>query len=467
MTFINNNPYYLTFYNEQSIGSPYIDITTSDEFSSKDEVTLNVNDGEDDVLTIIGYGSAAVTSTTFNTTEDNSNVPILSLAETLKKNTNIFYNVTTYHSDNEWHVKVYYDSSLSYTISVSSGLTLSGRTTGGYNPIVKFLLHYDLDDGMFDAEKYTNENSVKFNISAPFNNIMGKFPIHFDLSGYKRYETARGESRTMNLGTYSDYCILPTTCGEFYTVNYSDYTIDYNTPIKGNFLTNNTERNIGYDEICALSVIGRDTMLLRLRILYYSPSGLFMASKDYNQLSYYHAETNSGRTDYYFNPSIALVENEKGKDVGYVEVVVIGGNDAEMSERLRLTVDSRCSNADTIYFVNKIGGIDWYTFRGTKTTTIEIDDNATYQSVYSNDDLTKHVGGVRYKSMEKMTNLTADKISHSEALWLDELASSRYAFIMDNYQFIEIIVDECDIEIDSSEKYGECSLTYYRGDSDL
>lgn len=471
----SSKPNLIRLYNDQYGQSPYIEISLN---GTPSDTTVTAKAMADEFeLVITGSMDGKVTATSFNTRNDSNNNPILSLAEALKKNVALFYDVTVTKTNNVWKVKAYYDSSMNYTFSVGSGLSISGDYMGRYIPIVKYILNYKVNDGesQFDAEKHTNQESLTYNISNPFANTMGKFPVKFNLSGYKTYSTSSGIDRTMPLGDFAeDYIVMPTTCGQFYDLDYSKYFISRNTNKKGYFLTTATEREIGYDEYVAMSVICDDTVNLKMRAMYYTPSGQFISSfteADLKQKGGYISETVNGRTDIYFNPCISEIETISGKVVGYCEIVVMNGTN-EVSNRMRLRVNGRCKKLNTLYFINKIGGVDWYSFMGSVENEVSIDDNETYTSNYiaPYTHMTKHKTNVRYKTMEKMVTLNSDKISNAEALWLEELASSKYVFIRTNdktYPFTEVVVDSCDIDTDSNEKYAEVSVTYYVGDKDI
>lgn len=477
-------PFYKEFGNPQYSDTPYIDITLSDTFGDNNEeyIKVKASDSSNYTLTITGTKGGGVSTTSFNINNDGNNNPILSLCEAMKKSISLFYGVKTYtDEDGNTHVKAYYDTSTNYLTTISSGLSVSGDYNGKYIPLTKFTMHYNVNDGdaEFDTEKYTNDKTVRFNLPAPFTMGITKYPIKFTYGVYYSYDTADGETNTRTMGEYDGYIVLPTTIGDFTQISYGDrYVIG--TLSNKHFLTTNEKRTIGYGERIGLSVLTpmsnnlTDDSELRFRVLYFTPSGILITSKidyEYNPTQY-KSETVNGRRDIYIDPDIAEIEGEYGKAVGYIECVMM--NDAtEVTERIRLNVNGRCSSLNTVYFINKIGGVDWYTFRGSNEREIGIDSNETYTSIYDNEMLnahnTHHKTNVRYKTMEKTKTLNTGRISHSEAIWLDELASSRYCFIYndDTESFYEIVVDDVSIDIDSSENYAEASISYYMGDKDI
>lgn len=478
------------FGNSEYSSKPYIKVSVSDTFCSGDELILTVKNtsGTDFSLTITGTDGGAVTSTSFNSTISYDNDPILSLAECMKKNISLFYDITLGVSDaGETEVTAYYDSSTNYKTTVNSGLTIKGNYDGKYIPLVKFTMHFNVNDGEeaseFDAEKYTNEEQIFFNLTSPFADTMTKYPITFKYTTYKSYNTANGTTMTQSLGSNSGTnVIMPTTCGEFYDLDYSDYIIDAASSARGQFLTNNKIREITYNERVALSVISSsiNAQILTkfiMKCYYYTPNGVYITSNSETSLdkNAYYSETTCYRTDMYIDPCIEKIEAKYGKTVGYVEIGLTELSGVERTERIRLNVNGRCQNVNTVYFVNKIGGIDWYTFKGSTEIESDIDDQETYSSLYNgriHNDKTYHQTNVRYKTMGKKKTLKSGRITHSEAKWLDELASSRYVFLTkedktNGIQFYEVVVDEVDIDINSSETYSECSISYYVGDKDI
>lgn len=470
----SSRPYYITFGNPQSDRSPYITIKKSSSYSADSGCYISFTDrnGGNYTLTITGTNGGSITTNTFNSSTDNGNQPIISLAEALKKNISMFYDVKVTHSGTEYVVTAYYDSSTKYTVAYGNSLSVTGDLNGIYNPMVKYTLNYDVNDGetMFDCEKYTNDKSVDMNIVAPFTTSIGKYPIKFTITGFKSYDDSEGVSHSDWLRTNATYDVLPTTFGEFTEPNYTEFIVYTGNSMKGKFLTNNQRREIGYDEPIALSVLNDSPSTLYFTMKFYSPSGTYITSvtEGDKNLTYW-SETVNNRTDIYVTPPIDYVETSTGKTVGYIECVVTNGTE-EVTEPLTLVVNGRCQTANTLYFVNKIGGVDWYTFRGTTETEIDIDDSETYSSLLNSDGNSHKTFGktnVAYKTMDKKITLNSGKITHATAKWLDELTSSKYAFIIRDGYFYEIVIDEIDITIDTSERYSECSVTYYVGDKDL
>lgn len=483
---------YKYFGNSEYRERPHITIgLNADKFRDGSTATIKVvsTTGTDFSLTITGSDDSAVTTTSFNTAIDYYNDPIWSLAEALKKNISLFYDVTVNEADIYTYstVTAYFDSSTTYKVTVSDNLTISGDYDGTYIPLVKYVMTFNVDDGdettHFDAEKYTNDKQVFFNLTSPFTNTITKYPISFTYNLHRSFDGASGITYTKSVLTDSDTTtiIMPTTCGEFYDLDYNNYLIDVNTSLKGNFLTNKLTREITYDERIALSAITSDPTQFIFKLHYYTPSGSFIATLgetdfiNYGTYGSYYSETHNHRTDMYVDPCIQSVETKYDKTVGYIEAVITNTSGTEKSERLRLNVNGRCQSVNTVYFVNKIGGIDWYTFKGSTELESDIDDQEVYTSLYNgriHNGKTYHETNVRYKTMEKKKTLNSGRITHSEAKWLDELASSHYVFLTQSdktngVKFYEVVVDEVDVDIDSSETYSECSITYYIGDKDI
>lgn len=483
---------YKYFGNSEYRERPYITIgLNKDKFRDGSTATIKVTAlaGSDFSLTITGSDDGSVSATSFNTAIDYYNDPIWSLAEALKKNISLFYDVKVDEADvyNDSTVTAYFDSSSNYKVAVSDNLTISGYPDGNYVPLVKYVMTFNVNDGdettTFDAEKYTNDKQVFFNLTSPFVNTIAKYPISFTYSMHRSFDGATGITYTKSVLTGNDTTtiIMPTTCGEFYELDYkNNYLIDVNTSLKGKFLTNKLTREIAYDERIALSALTSDPTQFTFKMHYYTPSGNFITTlsetdfANYGAFAYY-SETHNYRTDIYVDPCIQSVENKLGKTVGYVEAVITNLSGTEKTDRLRLNVNGRCQSVNTVYFVNKIGGIDWYTFKGSTELESDIDDQEVYSSLYKgriHNDKTYHQTNVRYKTMEKKRTLNSGRITHSEAKWLDELASSHYVFLTQGdktsgLNFYEVVVDEVDVDIDSSETYSECSITYYIGDKDI
>ena len=468
MIFIPSSKEFSVFINNtQYTETPYVDIALSSSFSSEIGATIEVKDNNNSnyTLTITGSNNGVASSTTFNTSVTN-NAPIFSLAECLKKNTNMFYNIIVSGSEtNGFTVRAYFDSNTTYTFTVSSGLSISGYTTGNYSPMVKYVMHFHTEDsGDFEMEKYTKGRSITFNITSPFTNSIGHKPIQFDIYSYSHYSDIDGVTHTKYRSDYGSYVVIPSTIGEFDMNNYNEYIVNGETYTKGKFLTTKTVRDYMYDENIALSVLTTNGYTHHSLVLKkYTPSGVLI--DEYFSLI---TIDNTYRIDYIIDPKISETETTYGKTVGYFEVVIMGNDGVTpISNTVRYNVVPKCMTPRTLFFLNELGGMDSYTFRGSVEEKIDIDDNETYTMKFTLKDNVKTMSAVAYKSMENMVTVNTGKISHAEGKWLKGLAATKYCFIEDPNEtnaFYNVIIDDVDIDIDSSETYCECSVTYYIGD---
>lgn len=456
---IINNPEYLE--------TPYVDIALSSSFSSEVGATIEVKDNVNSnyTLTIVGSNNGAISSTTFNTSFTN-NAPIFSLAECMKKNTNMFYDVKVSGNEvNGFTVRAYFDSNTTYTFTVSSGLSISGYTSGNYSPMVKQVMHFHTENnGDFEMEKYTKGKSVSFNITSPFNNTIDHKPIQFSIYSYSHYNTIDGVAHTKYRSDYGSYVVIPSTIGEFETNSYNDYIVNGENYTKGKFLTTKTVRDYMYGEKIALSVLTTNGQIYHSLLLKkYTPSGILITS-----ISPTATIDNTYRVDYIIDVNLSDTETTYGKTVGYMEAVIVGRDGVTpISNTIRYNVVPKCMTPRTLFFLNELGGFDSYTFRGSVEEKIDIDDNETYTMKYTMKDHVKTMSAVAYKTMENMITVNTGKISHAEGKWLKCLAATKYCFIEDpnvTNTYYNVIIDSVDIDIDSSETYCECSLTYYIGD---
>lgn len=453
--------------NTQYMENPYVDIALSSSFSSDIGATIEIKDNVNSnyTLTIVGSNNSTVSSNTFNTSVNN-NTPIFSLAECLKKNTNMFYNITVSGNEtNGFTVRAYFDNNTTYTFSVTSGLSISGYTSGNYSPMVKQVLHFHTEDsGDFEMEKYTKGKSVSFNITSPFANSMDYKPIQFNIYSYSQYSDIDEVAHTKYGTDYGSYVVIPSTIGQFEVFGYTDYVINGENYTKGKFLTTKTVRDYMYGEKIALSVLtSNGSTHHSLDVKKYTPSGVLIES-EYSLFTI----NNTYRIDYIIDPKISVAEATYGKTVGYFEVVIMGNDGVTpISNTIRYNVVPKCMTPRTLFFLNELGGFDSYTFRGSVEEKIDIDDNETYTMKYVMKDNVKTMSAVAYKTMENMVTVNTGKISHAEGKWLKCLAATKYCFIASPNEenvYYNVIIDSVDIDIDSSETYCECSLTYYIGD---
>lgn len=452
---------FLIFENDTSNSSPFVTFSLYMGGLEQDIVLtiVNADDATEFTKIITGSASGDTTASSFNITGTDLNVT-LSLLECIKMNS-IFNTVTLENSGGTYYIKAYLDTSRRYGITSDNGqLTVSGNFSY-YNVTTpnKFTLMLNSDLlGQMEMQKYSTSDDVSFNVSSPFQHLSQKYPSRVNILGYKTIN----RFNTMLSITNSTVYVLPTTISKFTSWDYADYTSYGALSNKVKWLTNNTERNYNYDELCALSVLSNTTPSILKK--YYTNGGTFLSSDTEVQTS----ETTNMRTDFYFTLNISEVEEETQREVGYVEVTcTIDGN--EIVSPVRYNVMPKCNENHTLFFINSIGGVDSFTFLGETIRNTTIDDQSTYfinpvrpyTSLYE----------LEYSKQKKnkiTTTLTTTIQNMETAEWLNEIARSKYVFrLLDDGSEMVVIVDKMDIEVSDRETEFEVQCEYYDADNNI
>ena len=445
--------------------TPYVTFSFSGSVASN--VTISIADANDTTgysKRLVGTSGGDSTSTSWNT--DGSS--IYSFLECLRQN-NIFYNITLQNSTT---IKAYIDSSTKYTITSSSPTVAVGGNYSSYNPskftksVIMLQGEIDGSEKNISMEKYHKERTVSFNITSPFSKMAHKQPIIMNISGYSMID---GTPSGFTL-PFDSVMIMPTTIDKFGYVDYDEYTYTGTLGRPGDykkFLTNNFNRYYNYDELIGLSVFATNLDYVTLKKDYYTTGGLLIASKHSNMLT----ERNGIKFDLYDNLEIDKVEMEVGKQVGYVKVAACAINQSRLTDYITYTVRPKCHSNNEIFFVNELGGIDSFNFVAEKVDSYQIDDLKTY-----NVNHTREFGDtyqwqmVANKKNKQVIRISTSQISKETALWLNELAKSKYTFKflgLDTPNFKIVIIDKFDIEVSSNSDEFELSLEYHTSDKEV
>ena len=421
-----------------------------------------------DVLNYDGYKKTIsyspdkmISDSSFRCTTDRTS-NIFSLMECLRKNP-IFYDITiTADIPNVGMVlKAYIDSSTRYSISGGTILTIGGNYAS-YVPREpnKYVLLTNNGESQTVLEKYTIDDDISFNVTAPYEHLSFKDPFNVKLLAYHVEENIIVNEDIQN----NSVTVFPTTLSKFDDTDISSYMYSY-VGQKVNFLTHNFNRPYNYGEICGLSIM-TDKPQVGLTKKYYTISGKFLEMDS----GVMYQEVKEKRKDFYFTLDIENVETHTNKQVGYVEVVGIY-NGAEITNVVRYNVIPKCNNNNEIFFVNEVGGIDSFNFLGERTLGTKIKDQTTYMKnptrAYS---YVKELEVINKKRNEIEHTLKTSIVGADTAVWLNELSKSKYPFLYigkDNIKFERIVITEMNITVSDRDNVFEIELTYQDGDNNI
>lgn len=214
---------------------------------------------------------------------------------------------------------------------------------------------------------------------------------------------------------------LPNNPNELYNFDYSDYYVE-NGDREQKFLTLSPKTKYKKGGIFGFSFLTTTTnpSSYKLKISKKNWNKNFLGSSvyTYSQLSLGidgvgFADFDSNRLDFY----ISLPDS----DVRFMDVEVYNGS-KKVSETKTIELYNSCNNFDTIFFLNKIGGIDSFErFSGIERTK-EISDNQTYYGNY------KGVRNTAYKVSSYSTTYKTELMNNEECEWLFDLGQSYYTF---------------------------------------
>ena len=448
---------YISLANAYTSLKPYVVFS----LNNPNEVFITITDAnnEDGYRKVIsGYSSATITSSSFKT---RSGSTALNLIECLKMNP-IFYNITLASANS---VKAYIDTSIKYSIVVSgSGLSVGG-TYQTYSvsppPKVSVMLGCTINGEVVNIpmEKYSDDELVKFDLTAPFKHMNFTKPISVNVAAYS---VANSVANVIAV-PYSSFVVLPTTLKRFDNVNYNDYQ---NTSAeKKYFLTNLMERPYNYGEHYAVSFLSTYNNV-GLKKNFYTNGGVFMESNT----TYMFREKNGIRYDFYDVIDIDSVEGRHGKQVGYIEVIAMNGS-TEISYPLKLVVMPKCSGNHEVFFLNELGGIDSFSFTTKEEVSYTIQDNDTFKRnpILGYGD-TYLIEDVANKTTSEEHTISKDSVSAEIGHWLNELAKTKHAFVYvgaSDPKFKTIVIDRCNLTISTDAEEFDVSIDFHYSDDKI
>lgn len=408
------------------------------------------------VETITATDDGTITANTFNKSGSVRSI-MMGLAECLKRN-KLFYDVRYTLEQNRPVVRAKIDNSDEYTIS-SNFLSISGDyATYKKVGLSKTVLNYTVEDReSFSQEKINGGESTKFDIASPFDKMTFIDPINVSLNAYTITDNVPKEA-TLNK---TQYLVLPTTLKRFETFNYSKYMYDSANPSPIKWLTNRTQRWTRLKESQVLSYIGNED--LRIFAKFYTNSGFLIYQNDLGV-----EWINKGRVDCYFDLDCAWVETFTASKVGYVDVELRDWSNNIISEEpVRYYVTPSCSQNLSLYFTNKIGGVDCYNHLNRIEETSAIANTSNYFVNTMSDNETKE----RYrkyemchgKKMNQHYTVTTEKIKRDEVEWLKELQASKFVFRESDkvgyYQMV--VIDSMEIQLNDRTDDYTVTLSFY------
>lgn len=449
---------YISVPNAYTADKPYVVFTVGNP--NEVRITVTNADSEDGYNRVIsGSPTASLSATSFRTM---SGVVALNLLECIKLNP-IFYNITLSSANS---IKAYIDTSVRYSITVSGSGVSVGGTYSSYNaesmPKVTLMLGCTLNGETVNIpmEKYSDEQTVRFDVTAPFDRMRFRYPISVNVAAYTFHDSA---ASTVSV-PYSNYVVLPTTLKRFEGVDYSLY---YNTSSeRKRFLTTLDNRPYNYGERYGVSFLS-DFADITLKKSFYTNGGVFLESQTTVELH----ERNGLRHDFYDIIDLDAIEGRHNKQVGYINVTAMRGN-SEMSYPLRLSVTPRCSENHEVFFINKLGGIDSFNFNDKVESNVRIGDVTTFNrnpiNGYRDDMMT--IEGISVKTSDESLTVTKKSLSKDVVEWLGELTRSKVVFRFASSlspKFKEIIVERSDMSYSSDETEFDVSITYHSSDGKI
>lgn len=455
----NSQDNFLVFAND-NYERPYVTFTFKTGQNPIGEIVIK------DALKYDGYKKTVeyapdktITDSSFRCTSDRiSNT--FSLMECLRKNP-IFYDIAIISDIQNvgMVLRAYIDSSTRYSITSGAILNIGGNYAS-YVPKEpnKYVLLLANGENQTVLEKYTIDDDISFNVTAPYEHLSFKDPFGVKMLAYHVESNIIIDENIAN----NTVTVFPTTLSKFDDTDLSVYNYTQSGQ-KVNFLTHNFNRHYNYGEVCALSLM-TDKVNVGITKKYYTVSGKYLSQDsgvDYK-------ESNTLRQDFYFTLDLENVERTTNKQVGYVEVVATY-NGEEITNPVKYNIIPKCNRNNEIFFVNEVGGIDEFNFLGERVYQTKIDDQTTYKiNPTRSYNYIKELEVVNKKRNEVEHHLKSSIVDTDTARWLNELSKSKYPFLYvgrNDIKFERIIITEMNITISDRQNTFEVELIYQDGDN--
>jgi hypothetical protein len=461
---------FLVFNNSEYQIPPYVTFTSGGSNFTGDMVITDAQD-EDGFKTTINFAPQLPINAVSFPTAGSTVQMMFALMECLKMSS-IFFDITqdTDEAGNNT-IRCNIDTSRRYRFTVTAGtFTISGNYDSvnltGNN---KFVLMMSVDSGTtsLTMEKYNNNATVSFNVSSPFSYITELYPFSVNLLAYSVFNNITTPQPINN----SKLFIMPTTLSKFEKIDYDAYFKSLADPEKKELLTTLTVRQYNYGEYIGLSFL-TDSTEVTLKKKYYTNSGVFLTA----QTSYLYREITGYRHDWYDTFDLANVEANFNRQVGYVEVMAVdAATGEELSYPVRYNIKPKCNGNCEIFFVNKTGGIDSFNFTGVAGISGEAKNSVTYlKNPVGNFLKIQALEYVKQKRNEIKFSNVSSLIDNDTALWLNELAASKFAyrFMANNGEltsprFKTIIIDKLSVEVTSDETQSEVTIEFHDSDNTI
>ena len=493
--------------------TPFPTVTFHIEGQLNDGAFITFEDRNNSELfshTITAKNGATSTSKEFNP-NTNGNMPNFALFDSLRQ-CQFIYDASI---DMDGVITCSLDSSRTYRISAewTRGTIEIGGTYVNYNSteMPKSVLSLSGDNFSFSMEKYSPDDTVSFNVTAPFSYTQSKTPIHVRMNGY---QALNGSNMPMPL-PYSNILILPTTLKKFEVFNESDFY----TSRKQNFLCSNKYQTIGFysskhlydteelsvhnfSDFYMLSIIADDddsdmTVVNKYNIhqKFFTPSGKLIHEtgdgKWYEDQIRWEKVYNNGRIDFTsYLMNFQFIEGyQKDIQIGRIEVYATK-NDEKVSDVYTFYPTYGCNRSTLVYFINKYGGVQTADFYNGYEVQSNIEDQEVYFTNPTEIGFTHYANmgdvdySVRIDEIERVktkrrndTYIVKKICDKKEAEWLKELQSSKNVWIgryeedkedgLTQHRWQTIIVDSLDINMSDAQDEYELTLTFHKSDNNL
>lgn len=422
-----------------------------------EETTFTIqdyNNPNDFTLVITGDGSAKVTATSFNTSDNKDNM-LLSLASCLRLNSGFFSNVRVFDDE----VTAYIDTSRQYTFRLGNMIGMSAKIDY-YNvaSTPKYGLQFTDEEGnTFINEKYSTNDEVIFNATAPFELMPFKYPTKYILDAYSivddRYTfDIKGQEMT----------VLPTTLHKFDDFNVNEYLYNEEITSPKMILTNNINRVMRYGERVAFSVLEND-VTITFKGLYYTNSGQYIGESELTPYTHY----TEPRMDVVLAFDIDDIERQYGRNVGYIKVRLLDGGQKPMYEDLVLKYKPICKDNYELFFLNELGGIDSFNFTDSYQSESKISNAVNYISNKRPQGDIMEIEGRKQLQYQTSHTLTA-KVDKVTGEWLREMAKSKWVYYIDDEgRNVTVIIDTMTIKLNDKDSSFTVSVEYHRSDNAL
>lgn len=136
--------------------------------------------------------------------------------------------------------------------------------------------------------------------------------------------------------------------------------------------------------------------------------------------------------------------------------------DRRISEKKRFTVDRKCYNEETRFaFVNRLGGLDWYTFTGRHTEGLEVEKETYKKKLATSHSVEDRGLQTLLVNSQEVFSVATQAEKDNVRRWLKELLEDHMTYKIDGGNYVPVNIEDADITlVDRANNLFRMSISY-------